>query len=633
MINRAPSLLATTDGASNTAEIAGFSISDDGVGFTESNFESFNTLDSAPKESIGGKGVGRLLWLFAFQQVSVESRFTEEGVWWNRRFDFRRSRRGVESASKTRLDVSWPHSQTAINLIGFREQYRTAAPKTAKAIAKRIIEHCLVSYMLESVPTVIVSDPAAGIDVDLDDLYSDEFRKASSSRQFVVKGHEFTILDMFLRASSEAENALHYCANRRVVLSSRFGEAIPHSDRPITVLGETVRYSACITGPLLDQRVDALRTAFDFDREGDLPLLGAEVSWEEIARAAVSAVEVFLQPHTLEAKRESLARIRKVVDETEPRYKVLLGVEGAQLEDIPLTISDERLEVELHKRLATLRHRFKVEVAERMQTAPEDHEGFAQFREDVFRTLGNLHEIAKSDLEEYVVHRRTVLDFFQKLLGLMESGKCAREDALHGLFFPLRKTSDDIDYEDHNLWLIDERLAFHHYLASDIRLDKQARSPVTSDSQRRPDVLICNRQFAFAAEDLRPFSSVVLVEFKRPQRDDYSSDENPAEQIYEYIRELRDGRAVTTGGAAMDRIEDSVPFFCFAIVTLDASLRKQLENLDFTLGADGQSYFSFNRAMRAYVEVSSYSRVLQDAVKRNKAFFEKLGLHTGIRHG
>src|SRR5205823_2366037 len=40
-----------------------FRVVDDGLGFTEENMVSFETSDSRHKADIGGKGVGRLLWL------------------------------------------------------------------------------------------------------------------------------------------------------------------------------------------------------------------------------------------------------------------------------------------------------------------------------------------------------------------------------------------------------------------------------------------------------------------------------------------------------------------------------------------------------------------------------------------
>ena len=53
------------------------------------------------------------------------------------------------------------------------------------------------------------------------------------------------------------------------------------------------------------------------------------------------------------------------------------------------------------------------------------------------------------------------------------------------LIFPLKKTSDDVRPEQMNLWIIDEELAYHFYLASDTPLKKQ--KPIQSDSKSRPE--------------------------------------------------------------------------------------------------------------------------------------------------
>ncbi len=54
-------------------DIKGFCIIDDGAGFNAENMKSFLTLDSSHKEKKGGRGVGRLLWLKAFESVNVSS--------------------------------------------------------------------------------------------------------------------------------------------------------------------------------------------------------------------------------------------------------------------------------------------------------------------------------------------------------------------------------------------------------------------------------------------------------------------------------------------------------------------------------------------------------------------------------
>src|SRR5216683_3559223 len=55
--------------------INSFIVIDNGEGFHNRNMESFETLDSEYRSAYGCRGVGRLLWLKAFEKVEVISRY------------------------------------------------------------------------------------------------------------------------------------------------------------------------------------------------------------------------------------------------------------------------------------------------------------------------------------------------------------------------------------------------------------------------------------------------------------------------------------------------------------------------------------------------------------------------------
>ena len=63
-------------------------VSDNGTGLNQDRFEAFCTTDTDYKLAKGGKGVGRLLWLDAFQQISVQSVYREDGRTLQRSFNF-----------------------------------------------------------------------------------------------------------------------------------------------------------------------------------------------------------------------------------------------------------------------------------------------------------------------------------------------------------------------------------------------------------------------------------------------------------------------------------------------------------------------------------------------------------------
>ena len=59
-------------------DIENIIIVDNGIGFDDENYNSFDTYASEYKIQKGCKGVGRMLWLKAFCSVSIESIFVEE---------------------------------------------------------------------------------------------------------------------------------------------------------------------------------------------------------------------------------------------------------------------------------------------------------------------------------------------------------------------------------------------------------------------------------------------------------------------------------------------------------------------------------------------------------------------------
>src|SRR5260370_30803552 len=53
-------------------------VEDNGVGLNEENWDAFTTTDTDNKIEIGGKGVGRLLWLDCFKDIYVTSVFDSD---------------------------------------------------------------------------------------------------------------------------------------------------------------------------------------------------------------------------------------------------------------------------------------------------------------------------------------------------------------------------------------------------------------------------------------------------------------------------------------------------------------------------------------------------------------------------
>ncbi|MBB4049270.1 sensor histidine kinase regulating citrate/malate metabolism [Sphingomonas zeae] len=61
-----------SDPAKITIEVA-----DDGIGLDQERYGAFCTIDTDFKRSKGGKGVGRLFWLDAFDGITIESGYRD----------------------------------------------------------------------------------------------------------------------------------------------------------------------------------------------------------------------------------------------------------------------------------------------------------------------------------------------------------------------------------------------------------------------------------------------------------------------------------------------------------------------------------------------------------------------------
>src|SRR3546814_6090470 len=98
-----------------------------------------------------------------------------------------------------------------------------------------------------------------------------------------------------------------------------------------------------------------------------------------------------------------------------------------------------------------------------------------------------------------------------------------------------RKDSDDLDYDDHNLWILDERLNFTSYVSSD--------KPIGKSKGDRTDITVYNRRVAFRGEN-EASNPITIFEFKKPQRDNFADPSRSEEHTSELQSLMRISYAV-----------------------------------------------------------------------------------------
>jgi hypothetical protein len=90
--------------------------------------------------------------------------------------------------------------------------------------------------------------------------------------------------------------------------------------------------------------------------------------------------------------------------------------------------------------------------------------------------------------------------------------------------------SKEISASSHDLWIVDERLALAQYFHSDKSFKTLGEA---HDSDDRADLIVFNTAHGLTQTD--DAQRVLIVEFKRPGRSNYALNENPIDQVIDYV--------------------------------------------------------------------------------------------------
>jgi len=604
------------------SEINGFEIIDNGIGFNEDNFKSFQTLDSDFKIDLGGRGIGRLLWLKAFKSVKITSVFEEKGELFERAFQF--------SIQNDISDENYDKSlskirETSISLTDIHKNYLVYLPKTIETISRNILEHCLWYFIRTGgAPDIIIvdGDESVSLQNEFDYLMID----ASEKDEFYILKEKFEITHLKLKSTQQNRHAIKYGAADRVVKEENLIGRISGLYGYLKEYDENFTYICFVTSDFLTENVSQERLNFTIPESVEGIFSDTEIFFSEIREKTLDKVKEFLEPFLTESKMAGLAKVDYFVDNKAPRYKSIINRIPESEMFVDPNISDRDLDLKLHSHLMTIESELLAEGHNLL--IPQSIENKEDYSKRIEEYLSKASDVKKYDLANYVTHRKVILDLLAVAIAKNEAGTYSKEEVLHKLIMPMQTTSDVTVFEDSNLWLIDERLAFHNYLSSDKTLN--SASITNSNSTKEPDFLALNvydNPLLVNDSDSLPLASITVIEIKRPMRNDAKAGEekNPVEQALGYLKRIRNGKVLTKTGRPIPNSED-VPGFCYVICDLTASVIDRCGILDLQITSDKMGYFGFHKTYKCYIEVISYDRLLNMAKERNRAFFDKLGL-------
>lgn len=615
--------LALNPGAENPEKIVGFRIIDNGIGFNDENMKSFETLDTDHKAEKGCRGVGRLLWLKAFRKAEVESVFKNaEGRSIKRNFSFD-EKTGLSAVKEEAVGNAVP--KTTISLIDFDDKYRATSVKKIAPVARSLLEHCLWYFVRDGgCPKIKIVDGDESI--DLDSMY-DEYMHASATKDTIkIKETPFEITHLKFRASSASTPTFSFCAASRLAKEENLAGKIPGISGTMSDEKGDFVYSCYVSSPYLDEKVRSERTGFNLEENVEGIFAGTEISLKDIRDAVIPTIKTHLAESLSANIAAGRKRVNDFISHKAPRYRPILSrIPDGEL-FVDSTISDKDLELHLHKHLAEI-ERLVLEEGHTIMV-PHQGESYADYQARIRNYLDAVTDIKKSDLADYLCHRKVIIDLLEKSLQKDENGKYVREEMIHELIMPRGDDSNSAPEGSCNLWLIDERLTFHDYLASDKTLKSM---PITgNDETKEPDLMALNvydNPMLMTDEKSLPLASLVVVEIKRPMRNDAKAGEekDPIEQALGYLTRVRKGKAVTATGRPIPNSQD-IPGFCYVICDITETVKDRCQLAALTVTSDHMGYFGYNPNYKSYIEVISFDKLVDNAKKRNRAFFDKLGL-------
>ena len=613
-------------------------IQDNGIGLDAERYEAFCTVDTGYKSERGGKGVGRLYWLDAFREVSVESRYEEDGSIKTRAIQFRL--RDQDQIVDIDPFEQWSDGEigTIVRFRGLRQgAYLAKFPKQADALKNYLAAEFIADFLAGGGPQVrlqLVTKARGRSEFiyhgEIRDLVVDGPTQLSAfevdeTGAFEVKGY---LCDGKASRGLNGKHQVHLIGNGRTIESRKVDDLLGISDLKHEDKDQLALH-LIVSGEFLDDRIAESRTAFSIP----------ESVLQSIVKSAVSVGKGELIADQIaefdQARRAAFDQFLT----NQPIFS--LGNPDELFNSIPTAATDDEAFV---RHLAVPRMRAEKNREQRLRElvgavvsgdkVPED------FPEIVRKAAEGIHQNELSSLAHHAARRRVVLDLLDALIRRVRADadrddRYHLEKTLHSLLAPMRVVSTDpkhLEGSAHDLWIIDERLAF----ASGFASDRPLRDFVVDNSDNdRPDLVIWDTQFGLGAvssqggdgavDDVEPLSKVFVVELKHPGRRTYKPEERIEDQVTKYVRALKNGD-IEGFGRRNIKVTSDCQFHCFVVADFEGNLRDQVASWDYIYNRRGRRRQLGGEFSNVVIEAVEWDFVLSTARETNRALLDAAGM-------
>lgn len=604
--------------------VVGYSVQDNGEGFTDENIDAFLTLWSDHKIKKGALGSGRILCLKVFEDILIESQtkdtITQKGQKVNIKFnrDFKANNINDEEIQREENSSSTSYTITRYQNIhdDYQKTYQNnRVPFDQEKVQDAIFINLLPLFIGKKTsgqPFSIYFGTTQWINQDslkekFDDLQFEEKQfKMNAKYQDEECSEEEFVFTLTYQIKNDQEGNLdqfYGAADRKV---KDFTGSVRLKPLPNDYSG-----IFCLSSPYFDTRVKDSRKDFTMEANQSIPSDQNPITFPQINDQLENLLKEILFKKFPTIEEDLTARKEKIASQFPHLARYIKPIDKLGITESEIIKEAEKTFLDNSKK-----------TVQQVEKFTENIKKGKKFNEEKFLELTtHFTETGREQLASYIGYRQTIIDMLHELLEQHKIKKGSiNEKMIHDLFMPMSTTSDISHPYANNIWIFDDKFMSFNYAASDKTIakivadveGKASASIPDHHKDKTPDLVM------FYSDEESAYKDVVLVEFKK-FGEPIDAKEKAINQLERYPLYIR------------KNIENVRSIFTYTILDIDDELREVLKDVKrFQENAFGDkennfsAYYTFNEGQKAHINVVSFEQVLHDAAKRNKVFLNIL---------
>lgn len=569
--------------------MCGFSIEDNGDGFTDNNIEAFQTLWTENKLKIGCKGSGRFTWLCVYENITIDSNI-KKGK--SIHIEFNENGIDIKENGVSQIN-SLEESKTHIEFKDIKKKFLDRKENVdLLKIKKEIISYLFIKFFMlkkqgkKFLIEISHRDKIEKIELaDINNVESKIIYLKDSENNKKIK---FELNYFFCQKQNNL--ILYLCGGGRSISETdltkfHLPKKLPNNESLILML----------SSEYLDEMCDDNRNDFS-SLKIENPNLIVPITMNQILEEVTKNIKQIIKERYPEIEEQNKLLVQRLID-SNPYLKEYIKNNKQVIKDEESVLDEANEEF----------HRDKIKKDRRIRTLLKQK----NIPDDQFdRALDGIKDISYKELGEYIVYRNIIIE---ALHSRVQNNSLERD--IHNLFMQKHTSSINNSLPNPyttNLWLLDDKYMTYSYATSDNSFKQIAIDFKNNelDDCERPDILLF-----FDKLDINKSKDALIIELKRPNTK-IQLKNDAIRELQNYASKLR------------EHFPNVKSIWTYAISNIDEEMAKTLNDDDWTplysSNNENKIYYKYNKNLNAHFYYMDYKAVLDDANARNSTFMEIL---------